>query len=754
MTSHESPPAIPVFGDLLRRLRTVATLSQEELAERAGLSVRAVSNLERGVHQAPRLETVRMLADALQLEATDRAGLIAAARPDVATASAGFSERSLPLAALPLPPTRLIGREGEVAALCDLLAQGESRLVTLTGPGGTGKTRLAQEVAAAMRDHFRGGVWFVDLSPLTDATLVVPTVAAVLGVREAVGEPLRASLSRYLRDRHLVLVLDNFEQVLDAAPDVAALLASSPKLVILATSREPLRLRGEREFPLLPLPLPTADRLPAIEALARVPAVALFVERATARSPGFALMEENAAAVAAICHRLDGLPLAIELAAARINVLPPSALLARLEKRLPLLTGGGRDLPVRQRTMRDAIAWSYDLLAPEEQWVFRHLAVFAGGFTLEAAEAVAAPVETLPVLDGVIALVEQSLLRQVFSSDDEPRYLMLETVREFGLERLAAAGEEDEARQRHAEHYLRLSDYLARGTHWVATAERLTRVTNERDNVRLALTWFDERNEIDALLRLTVAAFGLWLGRGLYREGLQWLERGLARSSPEVSMTRVQALDVAGNLVGFLGDYSQAAAFSDEELALARELGDLSLIATALSNAGAVFQRRGEYERAEELYEEAHRVVQALTDPVLAALPHLFLGDTILAQGHYDRAKPLYDEVLAMFQVTGFDWGLIEAHAGLGGASYCAGNLVDATAHYAESLERAWDLSLDQFMVSSLLGLAGIAAESGSPEQGARLFGAAEGVGARLEAPIFPRDHAVRDRALAALTQA
>jgi tetratricopeptide (TPR) repeat protein len=218
-------------------------------------------------------------------------------------------------------------------------------------------------------------------------------------------------------------------------------------------------------------------------------------------------------------------------------------------------------------------------------------------------------------------------------------------------------------------------------------------------------------------------------------------------------MTRVQALDVAGNLVGFLGDYSQAAAFSDEELELARESGDLSLIGTALSNAGAVFQRLGKYERAEELYAEAHRVVQGLTDPVLVALPHLFLGDTILAQGQYDRAKPLYDEVLAMFQATGFDWGLIEAHAGLGGATYCAGNLVDATAHYAESLERAWDLSLDQFMVSSLLGLAGIAAEFGSPEQGARLFGAAEGVGARLEAPIFPRDHPVRARARAALTQ-
>ena len=374
-----------------------------------------------------------------------------------------------------------------------------ARLVTLTGPGGTGKTRLALEIGAEALDRYPDGVFFVDLSPLTDPALVVPTIAATLGVREVVGQPLLETLSGFLTDKRLLLLLDNCERVLAAAPDVAALLAASPTVSILATSRAALHIRGEREFPLLPLPLPAADRLPPLEELAQVPAVALFVELAAASQPDFALTADNAAAVAAICRRLDGLPLAIELAAARMKVLPPAALLARLEQRLPLLTGGGRDLPARQRTMRDAIAWSYDLLAPEEQALFRRLAVFAGGFTLDAAEAVAAPGAALPVLDGVVALVEQSLLRQMPGLDDEPRYQMLETVREFGLERLAAAGEADEVRQRHARHFLMLAERRVHGMQLFMDLESLTRVAPEQDNVRLALAWFDDHGEIDGV---------------------------------------------------------------------------------------------------------------------------------------------------------------------------------------------------------------------------------------------------------------
>src|SRR5215213_8404216 len=336
----------------------------------------------------------------------------------------GLPDQFPPLQSLPrhptnlsTPPTSLIGRESEVAAILAMLDAG-ARLLTVTGPGGTGKTRLAQEIGAEALDQYPDGVFFVDLSPLTDSTLVMPTIAATLGVREVVGQSLLQTLAGFLTDKRLLLLVDNCERVLAAAPDVASLLAASPSVSILATSRASLHIRGEREFPLLPLPLPPAERLPPLEELAKVAAVALFVELASAINPEFALSAGNAAAVVGICRRLDGLPLAIELAAARIKALPPAALLARLEQRLPLLTGGGRDLPARQRTMRDTLAWSYDLLSPEEQTLFRRLAVFAGGFTLDAAEAVAAPGEGFPALDGVLALVEQSLMRQMPGTHD------------------------------------------------------------------------------------------------------------------------------------------------------------------------------------------------------------------------------------------------------------------------------------------------------------------------------------------------
>src|SRR5215213_1331416 len=339
MVAHD----LPGFGDLLRRHRTAAALSQEELAERAGVSARALSDLERGVHRAPRLETVRMLAEALGLGENERADLLAVARPEMPPV-VKMRTRPTVSATLPLSPTRLIGRESELASLSNLLTQEDVRLVTLTGPGGTGKTHLAQAVAAEVVGHYPDGVFFVDLSALTEPHLVMPTIAATLGVRETAGEPLREIVIRHLRERLLLLVLDNCEQVLEGASDIAALLAACPHLSILATSREPLHIRAEREIGVAPLPLPDPDRLPALADLALVPAVTLFVERAQAATANFSLTTDNAAAIAGICRRLDGLPLAIELAAARIKILPPAALLARLEQRLSLLTGGGRDL--------------------------------------------------------------------------------------------------------------------------------------------------------------------------------------------------------------------------------------------------------------------------------------------------------------------------------------------------------------------------------------------------------------------------
>ena len=774
--------ARPCFGDLVRRHRIAAALSQEALAERAGVSARAISDLERGIHRAPRLETVRMLADALGLDATARGELLDAARPEVTEVGSAARGQFPPHAALPLPPTPLIGREAEVVALTRLLAETDVRLVTLTGPGGTGKTRLAQEVAAVARDRYPDGVGFVDLSPLTDANLVVLTIASSLGVRESRALSLSQSLAQFLAERRFLLVLDNCEQVLEAASDIAALLAARPHFAILATSRVPLHIRAEREFPVDPLQVPDSDAAGILADLKQVPAVALFKARAEAAQPTFRLTDENAGVVAAICRRLDGLPLAIELAAARVKVLPPAALLARLEHRLPLLTGGGRDLPARQRTMRDAIAWSYDLLSPEEQRLFRRLAVFAGSFTLAAAESVASrgveksrsrkerhisvssdlrPSTSDSVLDGIAGLVEHSLLRQVTGSEHEARYVILETVREFGLDQLTLAGELDDARERHARHFLRHAPNL-KGVFWILSQENRIRFAPERDDVWLALAWFDERGETEALARLCAMAFGLWFAPGLYREGMQWLERTLERIGHNAPEARVPVLDGAATMAIFQGDYARAATLIAEELALARDLAAPLLVGRALSVAGLLAYRRGEHGRADELVEEACRLLRGLVDivpepvrvePVLGGML-LQLGDIALAQEQFDRAARQYETALVQFEEAPNYWTAIDAQTGLAGVHYCTGNVVQAAAVYVDVLNRARDPGITLLLASALNGLAGIAAEAGRPEEGARLLGAVEGIVAALGAPFFPRDQPIRDRALATLTAA
>jgi predicted ATPase/class 3 adenylate cyclase len=680
--------------------------------------------------------------------------------------ASGLPDQFPPLQSLPrhltnlaTPPTALIGRELEIASVLRLFETAGLRLVTLTGPGGTGKTRLAQEIGAGALDRYPDGVFFVDLSPLTDPGLVLPTIAATLGVREVLGQPVFQTLSGFFADKRLLLLLDNCERILAAAPDVATLLAASPTVSILATSRAALHIRGEHEVPVLPLPLPAADHLPSLNELAQVPAVALFVDLASATRPDFALSADNAAAVAAICRRLDGLPLAIELAAARIKVLPPAALLARLEQRLPLLTGGGRDLPSRQRTMRDTIAWSYDLLSPEEQALCRRFAVFAGGFTLEAAEAVAVPDAALPVLDGVVALVEQSLLQQMPGSDAEPRYQMLETVREYGLERLAAARDEDEARERHARHFLKLAERRVRGIQILMDLQSLTQLAPEQDNARLALTWFDEHDEVDALLRLSSLLYGLWLAQGRYREGLGWLARGLEKSNHTPSTARVQALVAAGMLAIVQGDYERAAIFSHEGVALARALGDPLLEGQALAIAGFLGYHRGEYGRAEDLLDEGHRYLSQLGSHVPGALPDtgfslLILGNIALVRGQFERAASHHEGALELFQLAGNDWGVGEAQAALGAGNYRTGAYAQAATRYAESLGRSRHLNrLFPLLVGTVLhGLAGIAAATGHPDKGARLLGAAEGIVSSVGAPVYPRDRPVHEQALAALT--
>jgi predicted ATPase/DNA-binding XRE family transcriptional regulator len=782
------------FAALLRRHRVAAGLSQEALAERAGISLRGLSDLERGPSRAPRLHTLGRLADALGLEADGRRALAEAsgyAPVEGPTTAAAPARRPAPRN-LPGYLTGLLGREQDAAAIDHLLRRPDLRLLTLTGPGGVGKTRLAVQVAADVGDRYADGVVFAPLAPLRDAALVPAAIARAVGVGDTGDVPLLDGLAQALRPLRLLLVLDNCEHVLAAAPLVAELLVRCPDLGVLATSRTLLGVQGEHSFPVRPLVVPEASAATSPEAAAAWPAVALFVQRARAVQPTFALTADNVAPVVAICRRLDGLPLALELAAARAAVLPPAALLARLEQPIPVLSGGARDAPARHRALRDTIAWSHDLLSEDQRRVFRRLGVFAGSCTLAAAEQVCAdPDANCSVLDDIAALVEHSLLQPAADAAGEPRFGLLETIRAHALERLEASGEMAEVRRRHASAFLRLAEETERRLVSPDQAHALGRLDVELDNIRSALAWSaSAHGDAELGQRLVGSLAWFWYLRGHLQEGRMWAERLLARGAggadtpghararfvlggiaamqgdaasataplqESVALFRAQgdwrrlayALTLLGLATASLGEPAAALALYDESMTFAHRVRDAWLEAYLLTNQGAARDRLGDPLGAEELYRSSLDLFRRLSDAWGSSIALRGLGGLAAARGDYPAARALYEESVALFRKSGDARGLPQALLGLGKATLRAGAGPEAERIYREALAGWQQLGISAGVVRCLAGLAGAAAAQGRWERAARLYAATAGQARALGVTFSAADQAERDRRVA-----
>ena len=740
-----SPEQVGSFGMRLRRLREAASLSQEELAEKAGLSPTAVSVLERGERKRPYPNTVRSLADALNLSEEGRASLLAsvprrsATGPDISSSVLGST--------LPNPPTPLVGREQELQEINDLLGGLEVRLLTLTGIGGVGKTRLALEAvrASLAESLFPDGIAFVALAPLQDPALVISTIARSVGLREEEVQDAGDALHSYLREKQLLLVLDNLEHLLSAAAEVAGLIEACPGLVVLATSRAPLRVRGEQEYPVPPLALPPSTRSPTEDEVLASPSGQLFLERARAASPSFTVTAENAGAVAAICWRLAGLPLALELAAAKVRFLEPATLLPRLDRALS--NAWARDLPERQRTMRATLDWSYELLSKPQRRLFRRLSVFAGGFSLEAAEAVGATDEPEEVLGLLGALVEQSLV-QVQKTPDETRYGMLEPVRQYALEKLEQSGETSGVRQNHAEFFLTLLEQAASELWGPQQEEWLEGLERENGNLRAVISWALEAEKAEIAGRLCWALWLFWWARGYHQEGRRWSEATLALELPPAWRSRVLA--AAASMSFAQNDHTTAKEQWSESLSVSLQEGDALAEGFSKAGLGLVGLVRGNYESAAMSFSEALPLLEKYEDP-LVSLVHVWLGTASLARGDVTQAERKIGEGLALARTRGDTLCTYVALYNLAQLALARDDLMLAARTLEEGIRLSEQTKDRANLAHFLEALAVVASSQGAAERAALLFGSAEGLLREVGASVYNfynPDPSLRNRAV------
>ena len=733
------------FGALLKRYRQGAGLSQEGLAARASLSSRTISDLERGVHGTPHADTLALLTSALSLSTQQHALLLGAARPEIAASLEAPPDSLSP--GFPFPPTRLIGRSQEHSYALDVLRRSKTHLLTLTGPGGVGKTRFALQLLQDLAPDFTDGTVYVPLASISDGTIVADGIAQTLGIREQANSSYTSQVQAFMSNKHLLLVLDNVEQVLDGASSfVAYLLASCPRLSILVTSRTPLRLRAEQELLLAPLLLEDA--------------VTLFYERAQARQAGRVYAGSE---VAAICEQVDCLPLAIELAAMHLKALSLAELRKQLTHRLEFLRGGARDLPARQQTMEAAIAWSYELLTEHQKRCFRSLGVFIGGWTLSAAEAVCVAEGEVAAEETILtlaALVDASLIQAEMLTHGVTRFTMLEILRDYALKQLRAAGEEEECRRRHAAYYARLAEIVF--AHFgpeqgIRDAQFTLVLAGELSNARAALQWAEERHEAELGLRLTGFA-RLWHVHGQMSEAERWLERMLAldlqareQGEHAAPLTlRIERLYGLGRTLVRHGKVGHGAeAFVQEALQLAQSIDDQNGMSNAFATLGMIAQESGKPDEAETAFTESYMHARQIEQRGLMSRALSGLADVARMRGDVARATALSEEALTNALAIGITWDIPIMLTLLGHLARQQQNYAAATARYREALGLYRTFSSPLYTAGCLEGYAATMCAEGYYAQATRLCAAAATLREQAQTPLSPAEREAFEQVVA-----